>query len=312
MNILNQPKRRILSFFGHLQDDPATDKDKAPVLVASDKNATSRWCCCKFGIVAAMSKNRIIGINGTLPWNLPSDRRFFVNLTKNKVLIIGRKTLLERPSLSHISHARATIVVSKTLFKKENNEFLDHPLVSRSATPMSHELARGTREPQQQQEKPSSPVIHVVESFPEALELAFRLSPACSPAGNNALSNAVVDSVDVVPSVITIEKIDCWVAGGEKLYQEALDHVNAQFFHLTVVDMIVDDVDKYSKDAIARFPPKYRWDHKFRLVVESTTTTAPLSPQQPKLEIIQPTEDFTYTRYCYQNVNRLRRHSRAG
>jgi dihydrofolate reductase len=73
----------------------------------------------RFGIIAAMSKNGIIGWNGQLPWNLPDDRRQFVEKTKNKIMIIGRRTFQEQPDLSHIAHTSHTIIISNTLSLNE-------------------------------------------------------------------------------------------------------------------------------------------------------------------------------------------------
>lgn len=42
--------------------------------------------------IAAMSQNRVIGINNKLPWHLPEDLQFFKDKTKGRVLIMGRKT----------------------------------------------------------------------------------------------------------------------------------------------------------------------------------------------------------------------------
>ena len=42
--------------------------------------------------IAAMAANRVIGLNNKLPWHLPEDLKFFREKTKNKVLIMGRKT----------------------------------------------------------------------------------------------------------------------------------------------------------------------------------------------------------------------------
>ena len=42
-----------------------------------------------------MSRNRIIGVNGGLPWSLPEDRKNFKALTTGKVLVVGRKTYEE-------------------------------------------------------------------------------------------------------------------------------------------------------------------------------------------------------------------------
>ena len=43
-------------------------------------------------IIAAMSTNRVIGLNNCLPWDLPADLRRFKALTMGHHLIVGRKT----------------------------------------------------------------------------------------------------------------------------------------------------------------------------------------------------------------------------
>lgn len=42
--------------------------------------------------IAAMSENRVIGANNTLPWHVPEDLQFFRQKTKGHILIMGRKT----------------------------------------------------------------------------------------------------------------------------------------------------------------------------------------------------------------------------
>jgi dihydrofolate reductase len=42
--------------------------------------------------ITAMAKNRVIGVNNTLPWELPEDMKFFRTKTKGHVMIMGRKT----------------------------------------------------------------------------------------------------------------------------------------------------------------------------------------------------------------------------
>jgi dihydrofolate reductase len=42
--------------------------------------------------IAAMSKNRVIGKNNSLPWHIPEDLKFFKTQTANKIMIMGRKT----------------------------------------------------------------------------------------------------------------------------------------------------------------------------------------------------------------------------
>ena len=50
-------------------------------------------------LVAAMDKNRLIGRNNTLPWNLPVDLAHFTAVTLRKPIIMGRRTFesLGRP-----------------------------------------------------------------------------------------------------------------------------------------------------------------------------------------------------------------------
>ena len=43
-------------------------------------------------LIAAMDKNRLIGKNNSLPWNLPADMKYFRDKTKGKTVIMGRKT----------------------------------------------------------------------------------------------------------------------------------------------------------------------------------------------------------------------------
>ncbi len=43
-------------------------------------------------MIVAMSKNRIIGVDGNLPWHLPEDLKFFKRMTQAKPLVMGRKT----------------------------------------------------------------------------------------------------------------------------------------------------------------------------------------------------------------------------
>lgn len=43
-------------------------------------------------IIAAMSRNRVIGRNGQLPWKLPEDMRHFVKITTGCPVVMGRKT----------------------------------------------------------------------------------------------------------------------------------------------------------------------------------------------------------------------------
>jgi dihydrofolate reductase len=43
-------------------------------------------------IIAAMSRNRVIGREGNIPWHIPEDLRLFRELTLGHAVIMGRKT----------------------------------------------------------------------------------------------------------------------------------------------------------------------------------------------------------------------------
>lgn len=170
----------------------------------------------RYGIVAAMSTNRVIGVNGALPWNLVEDRRRYKDLTRgHKVLILGRNTLAEDANLRHLSHAAHAIILSRTLTESD---------------------------------LPTSPSgflqLTLAQSFPHALDQARQLC--------------------LQPAFATDDSIPCWVVGGERVYHEALLHPSAEELHLTVVDTVIDEEGPH--DRISRFPPKYRWDNKFRIL----------------------------------------------
>ncbi|WP_028487044.1 type 3 dihydrofolate reductase [Thiomicrorhabdus chilensis] len=46
----------------------------------------------KIAMIAAMAKNRVIGLDNEMPWHLPDDLKFFKAKTTGKPVIMGRKT----------------------------------------------------------------------------------------------------------------------------------------------------------------------------------------------------------------------------
>uniref|UniRef100_A0A7S4JNT2 Bifunctional dihydrofolate reductase-thymidylate synthase n=1 Tax=Odontella aurita TaxID=265563 RepID=A0A7S4JNT2_9STRA len=170
----------------------------------------------RFGIVAAMSRNRVIGVGGKLPWSIPEDWSYFESLTRDKVLIIGKRTFLEDETGKHISHARRCIVVSGTAVRAEYPKD-----------------------------------IIIARNFLQALSLAKDLED----------ENCTEEC-----------KIDCWVGGGQRLYEEALGHVGAHELHLTTVQTDIDVVQSKTDLGngyplpVAMFPAKYRWDNHFKQI----------------------------------------------
>lgn len=60
--------------------------------------------------IAAVSKNRVIGHNGDLPWKIPEDLKYFKARTRNKCIIMGRKTF---DSLGKPLPERRNVVVTR-------------------------------------------------------------------------------------------------------------------------------------------------------------------------------------------------------
>jgi len=171
----------------------------------------------RFGIIVAVSKNYIIGIDGDIPWKVPADRKLFKDMTAGKTLIIGRRTFVEHPSLLHINHCKRCVVVSKS---------------------MAHLHFDASKAP--------DTAIEMVPSLSEALSLA----------------NESTSSKDS-------QIIQCWVAGGEKLYEEALKHPSLAEIHISEIDTEIP-LSTIGLDSLARFPAKYRWDHKFSKTHQET------------------------------------------
>jgi dihydrofolate reductase len=62
-------------------------------------------------LVVAMSRNRVIGVNGGLPWREPEDLKHFKQLTLNHAVIMGRKTY---DSIGKPLRERRNLVVSRS------------------------------------------------------------------------------------------------------------------------------------------------------------------------------------------------------
>ena len=70
-------------------------------------------------LIAALNEVFTIGINQSLPWHLPIDLKHFMNTTKNKTIIMGRKTY---ESIGKPLPHRNNIVISRRP--------IDHPEVT--------------------------------------------------------------------------------------------------------------------------------------------------------------------------------------
>ena len=62
-------------------------------------------------LVAAMGRNRVIGLNGDMPWHFSEDLKHFKRTTMGGVMIMGRKTF---DSIGRPLPGRRTIVITRS------------------------------------------------------------------------------------------------------------------------------------------------------------------------------------------------------
>lgn len=75
--------------------------------------------------IAAMSKNRVIGVNNTLPWHVPGDLAFFKKTTLNHHIVMGRNTF---EGTGRPLPKRTNIVLTKDLFYKATGIIVSHSI----------------------------------------------------------------------------------------------------------------------------------------------------------------------------------------
>ena len=81
-----------------------------------------------FEAILAIGHNNAMGLNGELPWNLPSELALFKEYTEGHLLIMGRRTF---ESLPHILSNRHHIVISRNMSAIEGIDIvpsMDHAI----------------------------------------------------------------------------------------------------------------------------------------------------------------------------------------
>ncbi|MBT4225373.1 MAG: dihydrofolate reductase [Opitutae bacterium] len=66
---------------------------------------------CRISIIVACSRNRVIGRNGRLPWDIPEDWNYFLNQTCKGTLVYGHNCY--REMLNRSNKASESIVLSR-------------------------------------------------------------------------------------------------------------------------------------------------------------------------------------------------------
>lgn len=91
-------------------------------------------------LVAAMAKNRTIGKDNKLIWHLPEDLEFFKSTTKNKIMIMGRKTF---ESLPKVLPFRFHIVISRHPSTIQHERVLFVPSIEEALRKSEHLVKEG-------------------------------------------------------------------------------------------------------------------------------------------------------------------------
>lgn len=79
----------------------------------------------KLTAIVAMTPERIIGKDGTLPWDLPDDLKFFKKQTSGHPIVMGRKTFdaIGRP----LPHRQNIVLTRDPAWHHDGVESIHHP-----------------------------------------------------------------------------------------------------------------------------------------------------------------------------------------
>ena len=126
----------------------------------------------RVAIIAAIGKNRELGLRGKLLWHIPEDMRRFKELTIGHPVIMGRKTWESLPEKFRPLPGRANIVVTRQAnYRAAGAIVADSLEVARAAAASASELPKGSS-------APGASEIFVIgggELYREVLPLANRL-----------------------------------------------------------------------------------------------------------------------------------------
>ncbi len=74
----------------------------------------------QINLIWAQAKNRVIGLNGKMPWHLPEDLAHFKKTTLGQPVIMGRKTWDSLPPKFRPLPGRLNVVISSDAVRREN------------------------------------------------------------------------------------------------------------------------------------------------------------------------------------------------
>lgn len=76
-------------------------------------------------LVLARAANGVIGMDGKMPWHIPADLRHFKKITKNRPMIMGRKTFESLPGI--LDGRRHIVLTRDTDWQEEGAEVVHSP-----------------------------------------------------------------------------------------------------------------------------------------------------------------------------------------
>ncbi len=117
----------------------------------------------RLSLIAAMAANRVIGLDGGMPWHLPGDLRFFKRTTFGHPVVMGRKTY---EAIGGALPGRANIVVTR------NKKF------AAADADVVHDLAAGIAKARAQAEIDGAEEVFVIggaDIYAQALAAADRI-----------------------------------------------------------------------------------------------------------------------------------------
>jgi dihydrofolate reductase len=94
----------------------------------------------RISLIVAVSRNGVIGRNGTMPWHLPADLRHFKRTTMGKPVVMGRRT---HESIGGPLPGRTNIVMTRNRDFRAEGCVVAHSLEEALAAARTAAAARG-------------------------------------------------------------------------------------------------------------------------------------------------------------------------
>ncbi len=89
-------------------------------------------------LIAAVSRNKVIGLNNQLPWHLPDDMKYFMKTTSGHPVIMGRKNFESIPEKFRPLPNRENIIITRqTNYTAQGCTVTHHPAEALKAAEVS-------------------------------------------------------------------------------------------------------------------------------------------------------------------------------